>query len=190
MITQTWNSISLNDSNAMVRFKKKLQALKKVIRLWIGNYKRIQMNRTTEIKSKLKDIDKLLDQFGANDDLLSARSELLKQYHDIQSVETRESIQKAKIKWAIEGDENSKFFHGMINRKCANLAVKGVMIEGEWVDDPSKVKGEFCDYFASRFCDPGTRHGVVNFNFSNRLNIDQSGELEAPISRDEIRRAV
>nr|GFD29058.1 RNA-directed DNA polymerase, eukaryota [Tanacetum cinerariifolium] len=61
---------------------------------------------------------------GANDDLLSARSELLKQYHDIQSVEKSESIQKAKIKWAIEGDENSKFFHGMINRKRANLAVK------------------------------------------------------------------
>nr|GEZ84073.1 RNA-directed DNA polymerase, eukaryota [Tanacetum cinerariifolium] len=50
MITQTWNPISLNDSNAMVRFKKKLQALKKVIRLWIGNYKRNQMNRTTDIK--------------------------------------------------------------------------------------------------------------------------------------------
>nr|GFC06021.1 RNA-directed DNA polymerase, eukaryota [Tanacetum cinerariifolium] len=83
MITQTWNSISLNDSNAMVRLKKKLQALKKVIRLWIGNYKRNQMNRTTEIKSKLKDIDKLLDQLGADDDLLSARSELLKQYYDI-----------------------------------------------------------------------------------------------------------
>ncbi|GJV99181.1 hypothetical protein Tco_1554433, partial [Tanacetum coccineum] len=53
----------------------------------------------------------------------------------------------------VEGDENSKFFHGMINRKRANLAVKGVMIDGEWVDDPSKVKDEFRDYFASRFCD-------------------------------------
>ncbi|GJS48180.1 RNA-directed DNA polymerase, eukaryota [Tanacetum coccineum] len=73
---------------------------------------------------------------------------------------------------AVEGDENSKFFHGMINRKRANLAVKGVMIDGEWVDDPSKVKDEFRDYFASRFCDPGIRHGVINFNFPNRLNID------------------
>ncbi|GJW97310.1 hypothetical protein Tco_0179118 [Tanacetum coccineum] len=45
----------------------------------------------------------------------------------------------------------------------------------------------FSDYYASRFCDPGIRHGVINFNFPNRLNIDQSGELEAPISRDEIR---
>nr|GFA25109.1 RNA-directed DNA polymerase, eukaryota [Tanacetum cinerariifolium] len=64
------------------------------------------------------------------------------------------------------------------------------IIEGEWVDDPSKVKDEFRDYFASRFCDPGIRHGVINFNFPNRLNINQSEELEAPISRDEIRRAV
>ncbi|GJW90524.1 hypothetical protein Tco_0168077 [Tanacetum coccineum] len=29
ILLRTWNSINLNDSNAMVRFKKKLQALKK-----------------------------------------------------------------------------------------------------------------------------------------------------------------
>nr|GEZ54868.1 reverse transcriptase domain-containing protein [Tanacetum cinerariifolium] len=74
----------------------------------------------------------------------------------------------------LKRDENSKFFHGMINRKRVNLAVKGVMIEEEWVDDPSKVKDEFRDYFASCFCDPGIRHGVINFNFPNRLNIDHA----------------
>ncbi|GJW38180.1 RNA-directed DNA polymerase, eukaryota [Tanacetum coccineum] len=77
-------------------------------------------------KLKLKDIDKVIrSNLVLIVDLLSVRSELLKQYHDIHSVETRESIQKAKIKWAVEGDENSKFFHGMINRKRrSNLAVK------------------------------------------------------------------
>ncbi|GJZ34391.1 RNA-directed DNA polymerase, eukaryota [Tanacetum coccineum] len=34
--------------------------------------------------------------------------------------------------WSIEGDENSKFFHGVINKKRKNLSVEGVMIEGEW----------------------------------------------------------
>ncbi|GKB04347.1 hypothetical protein Tco_0832490 [Tanacetum coccineum] len=33
-----------------------------------------------------------MNQLGANDDLLSVRSELLKQYHDIHSVETRENM--------------------------------------------------------------------------------------------------
>nr|GEV77981.1 RNA-directed DNA polymerase, eukaryota [Tanacetum cinerariifolium] len=38
-------------------------------------------------------------------------------------------LMKAKIKWAVEGDENSKFFHGIINRKHANLAIKDLLEE-------------------------------------------------------------
>ncbi|GKB89028.1 RNA-directed DNA polymerase, eukaryota [Tanacetum coccineum] len=59
----------------------------------------------------------------------------------------------------MEGDENSKIFHGIVNRKRANLAVKGIMIDGDWVDDPSRVKDEFRNHFAARFQDPGICHG-------------------------------
>nr|GEX46475.1 RNA-directed DNA polymerase, eukaryota [Tanacetum cinerariifolium] len=44
-----------------------------------------------------------------------------------------------KMKWAVEGDENSKFFHSIVNRKRANLTIKGIMVDGVWVDDPSQV---------------------------------------------------
>ncbi|GKF55086.1 hypothetical protein Tco_0165426, partial [Tanacetum coccineum] len=99
-------------------------------------------------------------------------------------------MQKAKVRWAIEGDENSKFFHGIINRKRANLSVKGIMVDGEWVDEPSRVKDEFRIHFATRFQDPGNSRGRLNFNFPNRLNLEQVSDLESPISRDEIRNAV
>ncbi|GJW89448.1 RNA-directed DNA polymerase, eukaryota [Tanacetum coccineum] len=96
-------------------------------------------------------------------------------------------MQKAKVRWAIEGDENSKFFHGIINRKRANLSVKGIMVDGEWVDEPSRVKDEFRIHFATRFQDPGNSRGRLNFKFPNRLNLEQVSDLESPISRDEIR---
>nr|GEV82628.1 RNA-directed DNA polymerase, eukaryota [Tanacetum cinerariifolium] len=140
MVTQTWNSIILNDNNGMIGFKKKLQILKKEIRKWIADRKKTQMSNVQNIRSKLRDIDKSLDKGEANDDLLASRMELLNQLHDFKTAETSEYIQKAKIKWTIEGDENSKFFHGMVNRKSANLAVKGVMIDGEWVDEPNRIK--------------------------------------------------
>ncbi|GKA46044.1 RNA-directed DNA polymerase, eukaryota [Tanacetum coccineum] len=66
-------------------------------------------------------------------------------------------MQKAKVRWAIEGDENSKYFHAIINKKRANLSVKGVMVDGDWVVDPILVKKEFRDHFADRFQDPGPR---------------------------------
>nr|GFB36229.1 RNA-directed DNA polymerase, eukaryota [Tanacetum cinerariifolium] len=99
-------------------------------------------------------------------------------------------MQKAKIRWAIEGDENSKYFHAIINKKRANLFVKGVMVDGDWIDDPHLVKQEFQSHLANRFQDPGSRRGSLKFLFPNRLSNDQILELESSISKDEIRTAV
>nr|GEX79583.1 RNA-directed DNA polymerase, eukaryota [Tanacetum cinerariifolium] len=151
------NSITLNDNNGMLRFKKKLQILKKEIRKWIADRKKTQMSNVHNIRSKLRDINKSLDQGEANDDLLASRMELLNQLHDFKTAET---------------------------------TVKGVMIDGEWVDEPNRVKEEFRDYFAARFNEPGTRHGHINYTFPNRLNEEQVADVETPITRDEIRLAV
>ncbi|GJV94416.1 RNA-directed DNA polymerase, eukaryota [Tanacetum coccineum] len=162
MIMNAWNSTVLVDSNGMIRFKKKLQMLKKEIRAWVMDYKTQQSGRVSDLKSKLSYIDKELDQGGVNDDLLLSRMDAMKQLQDVKSSETSDFMQKAKVRWAIEGDENSKFFHGIINRKRANLSVK----------------------------DLGNSRGRLNFNFPNRLNLEQVSDLESPISRDEIRNAV
>ncbi|GKE12012.1 RNA-directed DNA polymerase, eukaryota [Tanacetum coccineum] len=164
MVLETWNNIDLDDKNKMVRFKKKLQILKKEIRSWVNDCKKNQSGRLVDLRSKLCHIDK--------------------------SSDARDYMQKAKIQWAIEGDENSKFFHGIINRKRANLAIKGVMVDGEWVDDPYRVKEEFRLHFANRFRAPAANRCKLNYIFPNRLSSDQLDMLESPISRDKVRNAV
>ncbi|GKB52605.1 RNA-directed DNA polymerase, eukaryota, partial [Tanacetum coccineum] len=190
MVLETWNNIDLDDKNKMVRFKKKLQILKKEIRSWVNDCKKNQSGRLVDLRSKLCHIDKVIDQGGVNDDILLTRLDLLKKLHDIKSSDARDYMQKAKIQWAIEGDENSKKFHGIINRKRANLAIKGVMVDGEWVDDPCRVKEEFRLHFANRFRAPAANRCKLNYTFPNRLSSDQLDMLESPISRDEVRNAV
>ncbi|GJX32954.1 RNA-directed DNA polymerase, eukaryota, partial [Tanacetum coccineum] len=190
MVSETWNNIDLDDNNKMVRFKKKLQILKKEIRSWVNDCKKNQSGRLVDLRSKLCHIDKVIDQGGVNDDILLTRLDLLKKLHDIKSSDARDYMQKAKIQWAIEGDENSNFFHGIINRKRANLAIKGVMVDGEWVDDPCRVKEEFRLHFANRFRAPAANRCKLNYTFPNRLSSDQLDMLESPISRDEVRNAV
>nr|GEZ08411.1 RNA-directed DNA polymerase, eukaryota [Tanacetum cinerariifolium] len=190
MVLETWNNIDIDDRNKMVRFKKKLQILKKKIRSWVNDYRKKQSGHLEELRSKLRDIDKVLDQGGTNDDILKTRLETLKKMHDINSSNARDFMQKAKIQWAIEGDENSKFFHGIINHKCANLAIKGVIVDGEWVDDPCRVKEEFRLHFANRFRAPVATRYKLNDTFPNKLSSDQMVILESLISRDEVRNAV
>ncbi|GJV32268.1 RNA-directed DNA polymerase, eukaryota [Tanacetum coccineum] len=157
MVTQTWNDTTLTDSNGMIRFKKKLQILKKEMCIWIVDRKKVQMENVQNLRTKLREIDISLDKGEVNDDLLVSRMSLMNQLHDLKSFENRDYIQKAKIKWAVEGDENSKFFHGVVNRKRANLT------------------------------GPCPRLGHINYTFPNRLKDDQVTDLENPISRDEIR---
>ncbi|GKB69895.1 putative reverse transcriptase domain-containing protein [Tanacetum coccineum] len=39
--------------------------------------------------------------------------------------------QKAKVKWAIKGNENSKFFHSIVNKKRRQQAIKGILVDGD-----------------------------------------------------------
>ncbi|GKB05965.1 RNA-directed DNA polymerase, eukaryota [Tanacetum coccineum] len=98
--------------------------------------------------------------------------------------------QKAKVKWAVEGDENSGFFHGTINKRHSILSIRGVMVDGTWIDSPKKVKKEFFDHFSNRFSKPGERTATLHMEFPNQIHDDQRNELECEVTNDEIKKAV
>nr|GEW09717.1 RNA-directed DNA polymerase, eukaryota [Tanacetum cinerariifolium] len=82
-------------------------------------------------------------------------------------------LSKAKVKWAIKGDENNKYFHEIINQKRCQLAIRGILIDGEWVDDPIRVKQEFYHHFATRFEAPNWSRARILDAFPNQLSSDQ-----------------
>ncbi|GKB65591.1 hypothetical protein Tco_0921777 [Tanacetum coccineum] len=92
------------------------------------------------IQSNLSEIDKILDQSGSNEEILINRSLLLKKLHDINSIDSLEMAQKAKVRWAIEEDENTKYFHDILNNKRYQLAIRRVLVDGNWIVGPFVVK--------------------------------------------------
>ncbi|GJW79794.1 RNA-directed DNA polymerase, eukaryota [Tanacetum coccineum] len=50
-----------------------------------------------------------------------------------------------------EGDENTKFFHGILDSKRSQLAICGALVDGEWIVDPLAVKSVFLKYFSTQF---------------------------------------
>nr|GEY02973.1 RNA-directed DNA polymerase, eukaryota, reverse transcriptase zinc-binding domain protein [Tanacetum cinerariifolium] len=109
LVEDSWMHMDIIDSNGMILLKKKLQAVKIIIREWTKNAKKCSYKKKSSIQSKLFDIDKIIDQGGSNEVILNARSILLKELHDIIYLDLEEMAQKEKVRWAIEGDENSNF---------------------------------------------------------------------------------
>ncbi|GJT16286.1 ribonuclease H-like domain-containing protein [Tanacetum coccineum] len=40
-------------------------------------------------------------------------------------------------------DENTKYFHGILNKKRSQLAIRGTLFNGEWISDPDRASGMF-----------------------------------------------
>ncbi|GJY79175.1 RNA-directed DNA polymerase, eukaryota, reverse transcriptase zinc-binding domain protein [Tanacetum coccineum] len=79
LVEESWKAAPVADTNVIIKMMKKLKYLKEKIRIKEGDEDVV--NKRTNVDTSLQELEKL------------------------QSVEV---AQKAKIKWAIEGDENSK----------------------------------------------------------------------------------
>ncbi|GJV20178.1 RNA-directed DNA polymerase, eukaryota [Tanacetum coccineum] len=90
MVEHAWLSFSHSDSNAMVRFKKKLQDLKSIIRLWVKDKKFHLHNAKNSLQNDLISIDKDLERGNVSDDILLNRMELNRRLQDIKLLEVKD----------------------------------------------------------------------------------------------------
>nr|GEW89979.1 RNA-directed DNA polymerase, eukaryota, reverse transcriptase zinc-binding domain protein [Tanacetum cinerariifolium] len=110
-------------------------------------------------------------------------------FQDMEKIANLEVVQKAKIKWAIEGDENSKYYHGVLNKKRGRLAIRGVLVDGNWIEAPNLVKNEFFEHFKNRFNQPNQSRITLVKDFVNKISMEMV-DLERKVSKEEIKRAV
>nr|GEZ69551.1 RNA-directed DNA polymerase, eukaryota [Tanacetum cinerariifolium] len=142
------------DNNRLIRLKKKLQLLKQEIHSWIKKEKSRSSMAIAHTQNGLTDIDRILNHGRVNMEILNQRTELMKSLNDIIYLETVEAAQKAK------------------------LSIRGVLIDGEWINDPVEVKHAFFSYFATRFEKSDQYRAHLDIHFPNILSMDQVKELE------------
>ncbi|GKC56698.1 RNA-directed DNA polymerase, eukaryota, partial [Tanacetum coccineum] len=78
--------------------------------------------------------------------------------NDVNSIDSLEVAKKAEVRWAIEGDENTKFFNGILNNKRSQLAIHGVLVDEE-VDATARTIG--FTTFSTPFVHLGVKVGGV-----------------------------
>ncbi|XP_071741172.1 uncharacterized protein [Rutidosis leptorrhynchoides] len=126
LVERVWNTECEND-----RLVVKLRKLKMEIKNWIGEVRDDEKGRINAIKLRIDEIEGKMDRSCASLEELDERTRIFGELNDCIDREEMDVIQKARVKWDIEGDENSGFFHAMINHKRSEGAIKGVILNGE-----------------------------------------------------------
>ncbi|KAK9048814.1 hypothetical protein SSX86_032219 [Deinandra increscens subsp. villosa] len=109
---------------------------------------------------------------------------------DIEKKRIDDLRQKARIKWAMEGDDNTAFFHGIINSNRANGRINGLRIRNHWVEDPDRIKHETWRYFKELFSDSRKDKPSLDCGGISSISSEQGEWLVRPFSMEEIKSAV
>ncbi|KAL4569231.1 hypothetical protein LXL04_024866 [Taraxacum kok-saghyz] len=92
-----------------VIFKSKFKFIKNRIRNWIRDKRPQQVEEKKKMVDTLGDIDVMIDDGQVSSEVMNERSRLLQSVHEMEKRDVMDCIQKTKVKWAVEGDENSAF---------------------------------------------------------------------------------
>nr|GEV32608.1 RNA-directed DNA polymerase, eukaryota [Tanacetum cinerariifolium] len=162
-VVDTWRGINITESNALLKMVKNLKLLKGHIHVWVKGKKDNALNLKKDLKNKLFAIDSSIDKGKSSSASLEERMAIMNNLSSLEKMESIESSQKDKVKWSIESDGNSKFFHGIINKRRNNLAIRALSLMGnglrillplspeqaqdlERLFSKEEVKGAFWDY--------------------------------------------
>ncbi|GKF06499.1 hypothetical protein Tco_0037167, partial [Tanacetum coccineum] len=171
--------------NVMQKFK----FFKGKIREWLKIYKS-KNGGSGILKEELNRIDADIDKGLASDIIINRRMKVIKSIQYLDKIHVMDLAQKAKVKWAIEGDENSRYFHGVLNKKRSQSNIRGIMVDDKWQDNPKVIKSEFFLHFRKRFEKPSANRILIDMNFPKTISIDQQTELEGAVSKEEVKKAV
>ncbi|XP_022033004.1 uncharacterized protein LOC110934122 [Helianthus annuus] len=125
----------------------KFASIRSRLKTWRDNF--LLKENETE-RTALEELEKLENDMESRDLTEEEEWVISENRKIVKGVEFRKKLdikQHAGLKWAIEGDENSKFFHALINcRKASNL-IHGLSINGDWCSKPSLIKKQVLSFF-------------------------------------------
>nr|GEU77387.1 RNA-directed DNA polymerase, eukaryota [Tanacetum cinerariifolium] len=162
MVRDSWEAAPGNKNNVIRSFMGKLKLLKDRIHIWLSIHKANSRCETFILKEDLRVCDEKIDKGMGSMEVVQNRL----------------------------GDENVKFFHGILNKKRSQSQIRGVMANGMWIEDPTKVKCKFLEHFQGRFDKPPQNHALIDIHFPNSLTNDHKVDLEQMVTKEEVKRAV
>lgn len=116
-----------------------------------------------------------------------AIAHFLRQLHNIKSL----LAQKAKLNWLKDGDVNSKHFDRVIRLRRRKNEIVGMEVDGEWLEDPMKLKTIIRHHFSLHFQKKEVRRlRMENYGDMASLGAEEGEYLTRAFSEDEIREAV
>ncbi|XP_022024330.1 uncharacterized protein LOC110924645 [Helianthus annuus] len=167
----------------------KLKAVKEELKKWRKNKKEEEERVILEAKNKLEHLDEIAENRQLTEEEIKTWQSCKSKIKECQEVMALDMQQKARLRWVELGDENTNFFHSIVNNHIARNRIAGLWIEGVWVSDPIQIKAQFLLAFKEKFKEPVRSRPRIGPGDFKKLSEEQSIDLISPFTIEEVRSA-
>ncbi|XP_071704285.1 uncharacterized protein [Rutidosis leptorrhynchoides] len=185
LIRNAWD-LNTRNTRADCIFRDKLKKVKEVLKEKC-NPKFNKLNEEIEsLQENVVKWEKLVGTRDLSESEIHLWMESRKKWLEKDKEKAEMLKQKARIKWATEGDENSKYFHSCTKRRQNKNNILEINTNGLWIENPQHIKEEAFKHFSNRFKKDDSRRFQFCGPLEKTLSNAEASMLEAPYSMTEI----
>ncbi|KAL8555298.1 hypothetical protein ACS0TY_003197 [Phlomoides rotata] len=112
----------------------KLKLLKKELKVWSRETFGSLQHKIETQREDIERLDRFNEVFRLEEDEVVERNKIGAELKRNMIWNEKFLFQKAKSNWLKEGDVNSKFFHGWINKRIKVNRLEGLLVNNSWVE--------------------------------------------------------
>ncbi|GJS98553.1 putative RNA-directed DNA polymerase, eukaryota, reverse transcriptase zinc-binding domain protein [Tanacetum coccineum] len=172
--------------HAAVSFKSKLQHLKSSIKKWRSDLQCVKSVATVKLHVKLDDLDNKAEVDPLTPIDATTRIDVVRELTSLERIKVMHLRKKSKVRWVVDGDENSHFFHGMLNSKL-NSRINRLNILGSWIKNPVLIKNHIYQFYESKFKETNNRIPTFTSNLFKHISVEDYNLLDRTITPQEIK---
>ncbi|XP_076925123.1 uncharacterized protein LOC143587835 [Bidens hawaiensis] len=126
----------------------KLRWLKFRIKKWLDRTRMLKEGEYKENKSKIKRLEELAESRPLTEYELDIRAGCMRMVTEFEKTSQKDIQQKSRVRWAIDGDENSCYFHGVLRMNLSSNRLHGLYKNGVWTSNLMELKEMVFDFFS------------------------------------------
>ncbi|KAJ9542202.1 LOW QUALITY PROTEIN: hypothetical protein OSB04_028708 [Centaurea solstitialis] len=183
LVKEKWNENrpEFETFSKIEKLSRKLRYLKTHIKEWIAKSRKAADDECNTLKHKIGAIDLLAELNTMDDNTAKERVKYTARLNDLLADKLRDIKQKAKVRWLVDGDDNTRFFHGIVNKKMKSLRIHGLNLNGSWESDPDRIKAATREHPV---------RPVINSSLFKKISDSQRRWLETPFSEQVVKEVV
>ncbi|XP_022026954.1 uncharacterized protein LOC110927977 [Helianthus annuus] len=157
-----------------VKLLNKFRKLRKVIGEWNSECIDKELEEKRGLEEELHHLDLVLDSRELTKEEFWVLGEIKKRLRELDVLKQKDVRQKPRTRWAMDGDDNTKFFHGMINKRRSATFIPGMLVGGVWETKPTVVKREVLGFFHRKFIETMKSRPYLSCYGLKRLSTDEA----------------